>query len=957
VSPLLLALLASIPFVLVLLVEPVLRRTAWRNAVLRPREAILVAIGSLLGAAIITGSFVIGDTFDNSLTRRVYRELGTVDEVVAFPDRATWDEGRTRLAQLPTPPFDGAVAIGILATPMSAIADQPKSAPEAQMIEVDFAAAAVLGPSSISGIQGSTPGEGEAAITAQAATRLGVKAGDEVRVYAYGDEIDFKVVRVLPQAGLAGLRLSDAVVADNLLVAPGTVQRLAEQAEGSATFELAQPRWAVAVSNVGGVEDGADQTDAAISGLRRELQGVDAEIIAAKRDGLNSAVAGGEFLGQYLNAVGAFGVLAGVLLLINVFVMMGEERLPDLGSMRAVGMNRGAVVAAFSTEGWIYSFTGCLIGAFAGLGLGRVMVALVSGLYPAEDESFGMSMQFAARSSSPQKGFAYGLVISIIAVFLTSLRISRLDVIRALRNLPENRRRERVPVAILGLGAVTVGLGALITMLGFAWQGEVTTTLGPVLIMFGLVPLLRRIASTRTLVSFAALGAVLWAVVGRVILGPTPDSPTAMISQGLLMVASGVTLVTLQQHQLGRLLRRVGSGRRGVTARMALAYPLARPTRTALTLAPFTLVLFTLAFVASLSTLFTADLKTVDKRAGGGYDAVVSSAPANPVPFDELAKRDGVRAVAPLATTRVAFVAAESGHPLLTSVTGFDVSLLQDGRAPELFDRGPYATDEAAYRAVMADPDLVIVDPSFLDQYSGSEKIGPMVVGRSMSIVDPASAEARQVQIAAVANADIAFNGALYGKRSLEALVGGRAVTNRAYVAVDDPEAFIADFEGRYIPNGAKVHTFERLGDDILETVSQIVNVYWTYLGVGLVVGVAGVAVMMVRAVRERRRQIGLLRSLGFEAGMVGRSFLLEASFVAFSAVVLGIGLAVATVFSVVHSPELREFIGIQPHFTLATGTLAALAAVTILAALLATAGPARTASRIPPSEALRLID
>jgi putative ABC transport system permease protein len=955
VSPLLLALLASVPFVLVLLIEPVLRRTAWRNAVLRPREAVLVAIGSLLGAAIITGSFVVGDTFDNSLTRRVYRELGTVDEVVAFKDHAAWVEGRERLTNLPTPPFDGAVAFGMLAAPMSNIGGDLKSAPSAQLIEVDFGAAAALGEPSLSGIEGATPGEGEAALSAQAARRLGVKPGDKVRVYAYGDEIDFTLVRVLPQAGLAGLRLSESSVADNLLVAPGTVQRLAETAAGTATFELAEPQWAVAVSNIGTVEDSVALTDSAIPILRRNLQGVEAEVIAAKRDGLSSASQGGDFLGQYLNAVGAFGVLAGVLLLVNVFVMMGEERLPDLGSMRAVGMNRSAVVAAFSTEGWIYSFAGCLAGAFAGLGLGRVMVALVSQLYPAEDEAFGMALHFAARPSSPQKGFAFGLLISVAAVFITSVRISRLDVIRALRNLPENRRPGRGSFAVMGLGATTLGLGALITMMGFAANGEVTTTLGPVIMMLGAVPLLRRVASTRTLLSWAAFGSVLWAVVGRVVFGPTPDSPVALISQGLLMVAAGVVLVTLQQHQLGRLLRRVGSGRRGVTARMALAYPLARPTRTALTLAPFALVVFTLAFVASLSTLFTTDLKTVDKRSGGGYDAVLSSAAANPIPFDEIARRRGVHAVAPLATLGMSFVATPSGRPIPWSITGFDKRLFANGRGPELFDRGPYPTDAAAYEAVLEDPDLVIVDSSFLD--AGGEEVGAMVVGRSLTMIDPSTAEAREVQIAAVINADIAYNGAMYGKPNLDALVGGRAVTNRAYVAVDDPAAFTAAVEERYVANGAKVDTFKSLGDDILEIVSQIVNVYWAYLGVGLVVGVAGVAVMMVRAVRERRRQIGLLRALGFEAGMVGRSFLLEASFVAVSAVVLGAGLAVATTFSVVHSPELREFIGIQPHFTPATGTLLALSAITIVTALLATAGPARTASRIPPSEALRLID
>ena len=54
-------LVLSLPFLLVLIRRPVLRRLAVRNATRRPREAILVVLGSMLGAAIITGSAIVGD--------------------------------------------------------------------------------------------------------------------------------------------------------------------------------------------------------------------------------------------------------------------------------------------------------------------------------------------------------------------------------------------------------------------------------------------------------------------------------------------------------------------------------------------------------------------------------------------------------------------------------------------------------------------------------------------------------------------------------------------------------------------------------------------------------------------------------------------------------------------------------------------------------------------------------
>ena len=73
----------SLPFLFVLVRKPVLRRLALRNAVRRPRETALVILGSLLGTAIMTGSFVVGDTFNSSIRRMAYEQLGPVDEIVS----------------------------------------------------------------------------------------------------------------------------------------------------------------------------------------------------------------------------------------------------------------------------------------------------------------------------------------------------------------------------------------------------------------------------------------------------------------------------------------------------------------------------------------------------------------------------------------------------------------------------------------------------------------------------------------------------------------------------------------------------------------------------------------------------------------------------------------------------------------------------------------------------------
>src|SRR5881394_393814 len=78
----LISLLVSAPFLFILARRPILRRLALRNAVRRPREATLVVLGSLLGAAIITGSMVVGDTINASIRQSARAHLGPIDEVV-----------------------------------------------------------------------------------------------------------------------------------------------------------------------------------------------------------------------------------------------------------------------------------------------------------------------------------------------------------------------------------------------------------------------------------------------------------------------------------------------------------------------------------------------------------------------------------------------------------------------------------------------------------------------------------------------------------------------------------------------------------------------------------------------------------------------------------------------------------------------------------------------------------
>src|SRR5206468_8801967 len=113
-----------------------------------------------------------------------------------------------------------------------------------------------------------------------------------------------------------------------------------------------------------------------------------------------------------------------------------------------------------------------------------------------------------------------------------------------------------------------------------------------------------------------------------------------------------------------------------------------------------------------------------------------------------------------------------------------------------------------------------------------------------------------------------------------------------------------------FIANGADANSFRHLVNEILGRQLQFFRLMQGYMALGLLVGIAGLGVVMVRAVRERRRQVGVLRALGFEASAVRRAFVTESAFVALEGILIGTSLAIITAWRLVGNADFGADIG-----------------------------------------------
>ena len=127
-----------------------------------------------------------------------------------------------------------------------------------------------------------------------------------------------------------------------------------------------------------------------------------------KQDVLDRADKAGRSLSQLYFTIGMFAVAAGILLLVNVFVMLADERRSELGMLRAVGMRRRTLVAALATEGWIYAVIASALGALLGIAFGRLIAWHADEILSSGREVNALHLTFTFDWSTVLTGFAVG---------------------------------------------------------------------------------------------------------------------------------------------------------------------------------------------------------------------------------------------------------------------------------------------------------------------------------------------------------------------------------------------------------------------------------------------------------------------------------------------------------------------------------------------------------------------
>jgi putative ABC transport system permease protein len=1009
-SSIMTVLLVMLGICLLVILWIALRRTVMfkiglRNIPRRPAQSILVIIGLMLSTLIIAAALGTGDTIDYSATALTYESLGDADELVVHSTTGDGEGSVASAIQQRIPQtvvddleamfadsdlVDGLMPLLIEQVPVFLFPGGPPAAdadmtamladgtvtqaePSAYLAGIDPARAEQFGHLKSSDGEiidlAALPAD-QVVISETMAEDLNASVGDGIGFFYANNPFVLTVAAIAEDSALSGRFDADT---PSMVLDLATMQSLVD-AEGEIT--------AVAVSNRGDMRSGMELTDEVSDVIKAGIAGRDLGVDPIKQDSIDLANLLSSVFTTFFILFGLFSIAVGILLIILIFSMLAAERRPEMGMTRAVGGQRSQLIQSFIAEGTIYALFAGLIGALLGAAGAYLIAWSLNSIF---GEFFEVEAHVTLRSMVV--AYCLGVVITFIAVVVASWRNSHLNIVAAVRDIPDFvspvRRRRTLVWAILALV-----VGALSAMSGLSSDSAFVAYFGLSLIPFGVAMILRYLGVSSRIV-FSIVGAyliVLWLLPdswSRKIFGNLDGDIEMFFLSGIFLVA-GATMVMVQNlDALLWVLSKFGSVFRSAQPSMktAIAFPSQAPTRTGMTIAMFSLIVFSLVVFSTINENFVNIFLGDDANAG--WDIRADQTTANPIgSTDDVVQLLNDRGVD---TSQIAAIGAGTtyfqgqvnrvgGDPGTYILHGIDNDLISESTLKFQQRASGFDSDEAIVEALLNDPTVAVIDSFALAQNQGfggtddqfnlgdPDGDGPETgLDPDMDSFEPiaiqiegADGQLHDLTIIGIIDQKIGSLFGLYVNDAVMQQIQPNPQLISYFMRLNDSSQsreFAQQVEAALLVNGVDAVSIKDELEDSQDQNRGFLYIIQGFMALGLIVGLAAVGVIAFRAVVERRQQIGVLRAIGFQPGMVTLSFLAEQLFVvamgAISGAVLGLALAKILFMSDDFAPSGTDFL-------VPWAQIIVLIAVTLIAAALMTFIPARQASKLAPAEALR---
>jgi len=420
------------------------------------------------------------------------------------------------------------------------------------------------------------------------------------------------------------------------------------------------------------------------------------------------------------------------------------------------------------------------------------------------------------------------------------------------------------------------------------------------------------------------------------------------------------------------------SGLQAVT-KTAISYPMASKFRTGLTVAMFGLIIFTLMIFSVLNGI--GDIASEQpERVTGGYDIKASISPELPIQgqIEDSLDMNEFTSVFGSSSLDVEIREFEGENTIFKTsrLISYEEDFMNTTKwRMAHFDPKYGSTDVEIWQSLVSNPNLVVANASIIPS---DDPFGPPDRGFKTSFIEPGDQKemtAFDVKIRKRKTSEDAENFTVIGIVELLAgetgFGGGGAKFYTTYstgnrIAKEDIPLdtyyfllsgnqnagyYAQKLEKTFLANGMNAYSLLDRLEEEQATSNAFNKLFQGFSGLGLIVGVAAIGVLSVRAVVERRQSIGVLRAIGFRSSMIRTQFLIESSFITLLGIIVGIFLGILQSW-LIYNEISKELEGAK--FVIPYGEVGLLIGITIIASILASIIPANEASKTYPAEALR---
>ncbi|MDQ3778411.1 MAG: ABC transporter permease, partial [Actinomycetota bacterium] len=453
-------------------------RVALRGLAGRKFRAALTALAVVLGVAMVSGTFVLTDTIDKAFDTIFTESYANTDAAIRGKAPDISFEGSTA----ETPSVSATVLervrqLDSVEAATGSVVDETATkilTPEGKAINTQGAPSFGFGIdpkqsqfNPLRLVEGTWPtARDEVVLDATTAGDQGYGVGDTVRIAT------LKPVRPFRVSGVA--QYGDVSSLGTATFAVFTIPTAQELLEREGAFD------AISVAAKDGVTP--EQLVADIEPILPPTAQVRTGVEQANEDSREISEFT-SFIRYFLLAFGAVALFVGAFVIFNTMSITVAQRTRELATLRTIGASRGQIRLAVLLEALVIGLIASVVGFFLGIGLAYgldwLFGALDLDLPTAEMVIATRTVIFA---------FVIGIVVTVLAAFVPSLRATRVSPILAVREgaeLPRGRFSRFTPYVALFLLAVALLLlarGAFTDELGIG-QRLISVAFG-VLLMF-----------------------------------------------------------------------------------------------------------------------------------------------------------------------------------------------------------------------------------------------------------------------------------------------------------------------------------------------------------------------------------------------------------------------------------------------------------------------------------------